>query len=71
MVSGSQSDKYHYVGYRRIRQNDLYLLMYQDEVKVKSELSEVYVAIGNSICIRYMHSSVMYCVLTSFCLASD
>ena len=41
VVSGLQSDKYHYVGYRRIRQNDLYLLMYQDEVKVKSELSEV------------------------------
>jgi len=41
VVSESQSDKYHYVGYRRISQNDLYLLMYQDEVKVKSELSEV------------------------------
>ena len=29
-----QPNKYHYIGCRRIRQNDLYLLMYQDEVKV-------------------------------------
>ena len=36
VVSGSQSDTYHYIGSRRIRQNDLYLLMYQDEVKVNS-----------------------------------
>ena len=28
------SDVYHYVGSQQVRQNDLYLLMYQDEVKV-------------------------------------
>ena len=36
--SESKPDKHHYVGCRRIRQNDLYLLMYQDEVKVQSEM---------------------------------
>jgi len=39
--SESQSNTYHYVGSRQIRQNDLYLLMYQDEVKVISELAVI------------------------------
>ena len=39
--SESQLNTYHYVGSRQIRQNDLYLLMYQDEVKVISELAVI------------------------------
>ena len=39
--SESQSNTYHYVGSQQIRQNDLYLLIYQDEVRVISELAVI------------------------------